>query len=152
MRRLAAALAVIVLAACGSDKEKSKYDKYKASPSAQATGSAATPPAEPPAAAAPPPTAPPPKDEPAPAPAAGKLPPPTTKLPRKCNEYREAIERLMQCGDALPKVTQEALKDQFDTQWAGWHKLPENDLIHLAGVCSRAAANVKLAAGKACGW
>ncbi|HWO22500.1 MAG TPA: hypothetical protein VNO30_27265 [Kofleriaceae bacterium] len=145
-----AALALLALAACGSDKDKSKLDKYKASPSAPA---GATPPAPPPPAPPPPPAEPPPpKDEPAPAATASKVPPPTTGLPRMCNEYRDAIERLMQCGDALPKETQDALKEQFDNQWAGWHKLPDHDRIHLKGVCSRAAANVKLAAGKACGW
>jgi hypothetical protein len=150
-----AALAVVALAACGSDKDKNKLDKYKASPSPTTAGSGAAPPAAaPPPAAPPPPPAPPPKAEPeaAPAPAAGALPPPTTALPRKCNEYRAAIERLAQCGEALPKETQEALKAQFDNQWAGWHKLPDQDRDHLAGICDRAAASVKAAAGKACGW
>jgi hypothetical protein len=156
-RSLAAPLAVLAalaltsaLGACGSDKDK-KYDKYKATPGA-ASGSAPAAEAPRPAAPAPAPApAPPPKAEDGAAPAAADRPP-GGALPNVCNEYRVAIQRLSQCGDALPKETQEALKSQFQNQWAGWEKLPDKDRSTLAAICKSSVESLKAVASKPCGW
>lgn len=149
---LAAVLvAVLALPGCGSDKEK-QYDKYKATPTA---GSAPAPaPADPAPRAAEPPKAPAdpaPKAEDGSAPAAAARPP-GGALPNVCNEYRAVIQRLAQCGNALPKEAQEAFKAQFENQWAGWEKLPDKDRSALAAICTSSAESVKAVAAKPCGW
>lgn len=154
-RSLAATLAVLaaahVLPACGSDKEK-KYDKYKATPT-EGSAPAPAPAAVAPRAAEPPkaPADPPPKPEGEAAPTAAARPP-GGALPNVCNEYREVIQRLAQCGDALPKEEQEAFKAQFQNQWAGWEKLPDKDRSALAAICKSSAESVKAVATKPCGW
>jgi hypothetical protein len=156
-RSLAATLAVLALlapAACGSDKDKKdkKYDKYKAEPAA-GSGAAPAPAAEAPRPAEPAqaPAAPPPKAEDEAATAAAARPP-GGALPNVCNEYREVIQRLAQCGNALPKEAQEAFKAQFENQWAGWEKLPDKDRSALAAICTSSAASVRAVAAKPCGW
>jgi hypothetical protein len=126
----AAALAVLALAlGCGSSKEPAP---------APGSASASTPAAKPP---------PPPPREATPA-------PPLTggDFPAACAEYRETIQKLARCGDALPASTRDGLQSMFDRQWATWEKLPEKDKAELATICKGASDGVKAAASAACGW
>jgi hypothetical protein len=139
-RGLPALVTVLALAACGSKKEP---------PPAPGSASAAEPePAAKPAAAT---TTPPAAEAPA---AEAPAAPPIAggALPEACNEYRAMIQRLAQCGDALPQATRENLQKHFEQQWAGWAKLPDQDKQTLAGICKSSSATVKEAAKDICDW
>jgi hypothetical protein len=135
-RSIASVLA-LALAACGSKKEPPPAPG-SASAAEPARGSAAAPA---PAPATPAPTA----EATPPAPA-------NSALPAECNEYRETIKRLAQCGDALPKATRDNLQSHFEQQWAGWEKLPEQEKRTLAAICKSSSDNVRVAAAAGCGW
>ena len=130
-RRLPAIVTILALAACGSKEEP---------PPAPGVASATEPtPAAKPAS--------PPRPAPEAIPA-----PPIAGLPEACNEYRETIQRLARCGDAIPPATRENLQKNFGQQWAGWAKLPEPDRQTLAGICKSSSETVKEAAKDLCGW
>jgi len=133
--RSAITAAVLALAACGSKKEP---------PPAPGSASAAAP--APAAAPTPAPSTPPPAPEATPA------SPPSGGLPAECVEYRETVQRLARCGDALPQATRDNLRSRFEQQWAGWEKLPEPERRTLAAICKRSAEDVKTAAAAGCGW
>ena len=134
MRRLALSLAPAALAlafagpACGAKDE---------------------PPAPQPAAPAGP--APPPARAPGRTPAPPPIAAAAGKLPGACDEYRATIERLAECGDGLPLATRDALRANFEREWAGWQQ-GSGAQPELEAACQRAADNVKLAASDACGW
>lgn len=82
-------------------------------------------------------------------------PPPTAAtdggLPGACGEYRATIERLAECGEGLPQATRDALRANFEREWAGWQQ-GSGAQPELEAACKSAADNVKLAASAACGW
>jgi hypothetical protein len=133
-RALAASLLALALTACGAKKE----DPAPA-PTGSGSGSAS--------ASAPAPTPPPPRPAP-PTPAA----PAIDGLPDTCNEYRQTIQRLASCSDALPQATRANLQSHFEQQWTGWQKLPDQDKRTLAAICKSSSDNVKAAAAAGCGW
>jgi hypothetical protein len=144
-------LSVLALASCGSKKEQEQAPPPAAGSAAGAAeparGSSAAQPTQPPAAgsavagsAA------------AGSAAAGSVAAPSSALPAECNEYRETVQRLASCGDALPPATRDNLQKQFEQQWAGWEKLPEQDRRTLASICKSSADSVKAAAAAACHW
>jgi hypothetical protein len=139
------ALSVLALAACGSKKENEQPAPAPGSAAAAepARGSAeATRPV--PGSAAP--------DSAAAGSAAAPSVVPSSALPAECNEYREVVQRLASCGDALPQATRDNLQKQFEQQWAGWEKLTEQDKRTLASICKSSADSVKAAASAACHW
>jgi hypothetical protein len=137
-RGVLAAASILALPACGSKKEP---------PPAPGSASAAAPAATPAPAPTPAPPPKPPAPEAAPpAPSAGGA------LPAECNEYRETIQRLAKCGDALPQSTRDNLQGHFEQQWAGWEKLPEPEKRALAAICKSSSDSVKAAAAAGCGW
>src|SRR5262245_1804089 len=133
LARSAALAGLVTLAACGSSGSE------KAPSPGSAPGSAS--------GAPPPRTA-----EPAPSPETLAPLPAGAGLPEECNEYRKTIERLSQCGDALPESTRDNLKTQLAQQWRGWETLPDQDKRALAGICKRSSDSVKTAAAAACSW
>jgi hypothetical protein len=69
-----------------------------------------------------------------------------------CGEYRATIERLAQCGEGLPLATRDALRANFEREWAAWEQASAAQKTSLELACKRAADNVKVAASTACGW
>lgn len=84
--------------------------------------------------------------------APAKTPATAASFPAACGAYRETIERLARCGDALDDATRGRLRAMFERQWAAWEKLPEPDRRELAAICEGSAEAVREAAAAACGW
>jgi len=135
------ALSVLALAACGSKKESPPPAAGSAAAAEPARGSSG-------ASAAPTPAV----GSAAAGSAAAPVVVPSSDLPAECNEYRETVQQLAGCGDALPQATRDNLQKQFERQWAGWEKLPEQDKRTLASICKSSADSVKAAAAAACRW
>lgn len=96
--------------------------------------------------AAPPP---PPPDATGGAPA---TPPATASaLPKECQDYQAAIERLASC-DKLPQESRDALKQSYETASKSWAALPADQMGQLAAAC-KAGTDAIVQSGKSvCGW
>ena len=115
-------------------------------------------PAPAPAPAAPAPAAPavpatdPPKPPPQPELAIKNEPPvEISGMPKECNDYKAAIERLQTC-DKLGVTERAKLRHDYNTAAAAWNKLPDQQKPTLAAACKRGLDQVMKDAKKPCGW
>ena len=72
-------------------------------------------------------------------------------LPKECQDYKAAIEKLASC-DKLPQASRDALKQAYDQASAGWANLPAESKAGLATACKAGADAVMQSAKATCGW
>jgi hypothetical protein len=72
-------------------------------------------------------------------------------LPKECDDYKAAIDRLATC-EALPKQARETLIKAYQDAAEGWKKLPDA-ARERTGVSCKAAADAVISTAKGqCGW
>lgn len=75
----------------------------------------------------------------------------TSALPKECQEYQAAIQRLASC-DKLPQQSRDALKQAYETASKSWASLPADQMGQLAAAC-KAGTDAIVQSGKSiCGW
>jgi hypothetical protein len=72
-------------------------------------------------------------------------------LPKECEEYKAAIEKLASC-DKLPQASRDALKQSYDAASAAWANVPAEGKAQLATGCKAGADAVTQSAKAVCGW
>ncbi|HUJ57791.1 MAG TPA: hypothetical protein VLX92_04850 [Kofleriaceae bacterium] len=141
MNKLIMLLAVVTLSTAVGCKKKDEATKDQNPPAAKTTEPDKTQPTTPPPAE-------PAKTDTNAAPAA---PAATGDMPKECQDYKAAIDKLSSC-DKLPQQTRDALKQAYDQASAGWEKLPADQKAGLASACKAGADAVTQSAKTTCGW
>lgn len=100
------------------------------------------------AAGTPPPAAAPDAGAAAEAPAAGEK---IEGLPKECDDYKAAIDRLATC-EAISKQARETLIKAYADASAGWKSLPDVAKEKLSASCKTGADTVTSMAKAQCGW
>lgn len=72
-------------------------------------------------------------------------------LPKECDEYEAAIQRLSTC-DKMSKQARETLVKAYADAAEGWKKLPDAARVRIGGSCKSGADAVTAMAKKQCGW
>lgn len=75
----------------------------------------------------------------------------TSGLPKQCDEYKAAIDRLATC-EAMPKEARAMLVKAYTDASAGWKSLPEAAKEKIGVSCEAGAKAVISTAEGPCGW
>jgi hypothetical protein len=72
-------------------------------------------------------------------------------LPKECQDYKAAIDKLASC-DKMPQASRDALKKAYDQASTAWAKVPASAKAQLATACKAGADAVTTSAKSVCGW
>ncbi len=72
-------------------------------------------------------------------------------LPKECQDYKAAIEKLSTC-DKMPQQARDAMKQGFETASKAWAGLPADAKASLATGCKAGVDAVNQSAKAVCGW
>lgn len=72
-------------------------------------------------------------------------------LPKQCEAYKAAVDRLATC-DKLTKQARQTLLDGYAKAAEGWKKLPKESMANVKGSCDAGAKSVIAVAKQHCGW
>lgn len=75
----------------------------------------------------------------------------TPGLPKECDEYQAAVEKLSTC-DKISKQARETLIKAYADASSGWKTLPDAAKEKIAGSCKAGAESVISMAKAQCGW
>ena len=72
-------------------------------------------------------------------------------LPKECDDYKAAIQRLASCPKLAPDA-KDSLVQAYEAASASWARLPEDSRKNLVGTCKAGVDSVTAAAKTQCGW